>query len=482
MGSIRKAVLYSSVTRYSMRFMGLASAMIIARLLTPEEIGTFAIASAIVMVMSEFRLLGAGSYLVREQELTDEKIRSATGLTVLISWGLGVLIWVMAPWVAGFYELEPITVIFRILSVSFFVAPFISIPTAMLMRDFRFRELFVVKLYTTLANVLFTIGLILAGFSFYALAWGYILAVLVELAVLIYYRPAAMPWTPAFRRLGEIARFGIYTSLANFLRKGVVTAPDMIIGKLGTTAQVGLFSRGLGFIEFVSQTLLMGVKPVVLPYLSDVKRSGGDINGAYIRASIMLGGMLSPVLAVASVVSLPAIYLFFGHQWVEAAPFATLIAYWALFRTVHWFSSDLLMARGYEHVLVLKEGVVFAIHFALILGFYPYGLNAVAAGFAIAGFMDLIITTWVLWRYLELSPWGLALAWRSNLVMTGICGGAAWGIYNLVLAAGYSPVSGLLLVAAVMPVLWVALIAQLGHSLWPEVRRLVQALLKARAR
>jgi O-antigen/teichoic acid export membrane protein len=36
--------------------------MIIARLLTPEEIGTFAIASAIVMIMSEFRLLGAGAY------------------------------------------------------------------------------------------------------------------------------------------------------------------------------------------------------------------------------------------------------------------------------------------------------------------------------------------------------------------------------------------------------------------------------------
>src|SRR5690554_7299878 len=89
--SIRRAVLYSSVTRYSMRFMGLFSTMIIARLLTPEEIGTFAIASAIVMVMSEFRLLGAGAYLVREQELTEEKIRSATGLTVLISWGLGLL-------------------------------------------------------------------------------------------------------------------------------------------------------------------------------------------------------------------------------------------------------------------------------------------------------------------------------------------------------------------------------------------------------
>lgn len=478
MAGIRQAVLYSSVTRYSMRFMGLFSAMIIARLLTPEEIGTFAIASAIVMVMSEFRLLGAGAYLVREEELTDEKIRSATGLTVLISWGLGLLIWVMAPWVAGFYELEPITVIFRILSISFFAAPFISIPTALLTRSFQFRELFVVKLYTTLTQILLTIGLVLAGFSFYALAWGYTFSILVELAVLIYYRPGAMPWMPGFRGLGAIARFGIYTSLANFLRKGVVTAPDMIIGKVGTAAQVGLFSRGLGFIEFVSQTLLMGVKPVVLPYLSDVKRSGGDINDAYIRASIMLGGLLSPVLVVASVVSLPAIYLFFGQQWVEAAPYATLIAYWALFRTVHWFSSDLLMARGYEQVLVVKEGVVFLAHFGLILGLFPYGLKSVAAGFAAAGLVDLVITTWVLWKYLGMSPVSLFMAWRLNILLSAICGGAAWGIYTLTLSAGHSPVTALFLVAGALFVLWVALIAAFRHSLWPELRRVIDAVHK----
>ncbi len=75
MGSVRRAILFSSVTRYSTRFISLFSAVVIARLLTPEEIGTFAIASAVVMMMSEFRLLGAGAYLIRESELTEGKVR-----------------------------------------------------------------------------------------------------------------------------------------------------------------------------------------------------------------------------------------------------------------------------------------------------------------------------------------------------------------------------------------------------------------------
>ena len=379
---------------------------------------------------------------------------------------------------AGFYELEAIALIFRILSISFFLAPFISIPTSLLMREFRFRELFVVKIYATVVNISTTIGLILLGFSFYALAWGYTIGIVVELMLITFYRPKCMPWRPIFSGLGAIARFGVYNSLANFLRKGVVTAPDMIIGKVGSTAQVGLFSRGLGFIEFVSQTMLAGVSPVVLPYLSDVKRTGGDINRAYIQSGVLLGGLLWPVLAVASVVSLPAILLFFGHQWVASAPYATLIAYWAMLRAVHWFSSDLMIARGFEKLMVVKEGIVFTLHFVLILMLFPHGLQAVAAGFVLSGLADLLITTWALNRYLGLKPLAMLLAWRQNVLITILCGLLAYSCYSLALLNGQGPLIGLLLVALVMPGAWLAMIMMLKHPLKPEVERILRTVLR----
>ena len=456
MSQVRQAVFYSSVSRYGMRLFGLASTMIVARLLTPEEIGTFAIASAIVMVISEFRLLGAGNYLIREKELTKDKIRSATGLTIIISWGLGILIWVAAPWVAEFYGLVPITTIFRILAVSFFLAPLISIPTSLLMRDFRFRELFFVRMILTITNFVTTISLILLGFSFYSLAWGYTLAVIAEFIVIFALRPSGMPWVPSFRRIQPILKFGIYNSLGNVFNRGVVTAPDMIIGRMGTTAQVGMFSRGLGFIEFVSQTLLMGVKPVALPYLSDVQRSGGSSNDAYIRASTMLGAMVWPVLAVASVVSLPAILLFFGDQWDAAAPYATFLAYWAMFRTMHWSSSDLLNAKGKEKIMVIKEGMMFGLYFGGVVLAFPLGLLSVAATFAGLGLVDMLITTVFLARYVKLSPFDFLKAWGSNILLTLICWGAASVIYVMFSGEDGRAIFALIMVASILPFVWVA--------------------------
>ncbi len=449
--------------------VGLASTMIIARLLTPQEVGTFAIASAIVMIISEFRLLGAGMYLVREADLTEDKIRAATGLTILISWGMGLGIWLSAGFVADLYRLPPVETIFRILSVTFFLAPVISIPTALLTRDFRFRELFLIRISTSLSNLASTVFLIFQGYTYYALAWGYTFSVIVEFFIILKYRPRDLNWRPSFRNLGPVASFGIYNSLAGFFRRGMVTAPDMIIGKLGTTTQVGIFSRGLGFIEFMSQILLMGVKPVVLPFLSEVQRSGKDVNHAYIGASVLLGGLVWPILAVASVVTLPVIRLFFGDQWDAAAPYATLLAYWAMFRTVHWFSSDLLVARGRERLMVLKEGGMFCLYFAGIALAYPAGLIYVAGCFVVVGFIDFMVTTLLLTVYLQLNALAFMKAWLVNALITLLCWSAAWGIYNGVLMELHASIAAFLAVAALLPAVWLISIFLLKHPLCEEV-------------
>ncbi len=474
MSKVRRALLFSFLTRYGGMLIGLVSAMIIARLLTPDQIGTFAIASAIVMVISEFRLLGAGMYLVRESELTDEKIRAATGLTMLISWGMGIGIWFSAGPVADLYNLPPVATIFQILSVSFFLAPLISIPAALFTRDFRFRELFLIRIGTSLSSLVATLVLIHLGYTYYALAWGYTISVLVEFLIILVYRPKGICWRPAFRNLGPIASFGIYSSLAGFFRRGMVTAPDMIIGKMGTTAQVGLFSRGLGFIEFMSQILLMGVKPVVLPFLSDVQRSGRDVNQAYIGATVLLGGLVWPILAVASVVSLPVIRLFFGNQWDEAAPFATLLAYWAMFRTVHWFSSDLLVTRGKERLMVIKEGAMFALYCIGIAAAYPFGLIYVAGSFAVVGFIDFLTTTTLLALFLNLEVLAFFQAWITNAVITVLCWGASWLIYD----AGKQAFEGNLIafsgVAGLLPLIWLGCVFLLKHPLRHEVTHILR--------
>jgi len=471
--SVRRAIVMASLGRYSTRFMGLASTVIIARLLTPSEIGTYAIASAMVVLLGEFRLLGAGNYLIRERELNITTIRSALGLTILVSWGLGLLIIGASSYIASFYAIADLQWIFTILAFAFFLTPFLSIGVSLLSREMHFTSILWIQVISTAISIVVTLLLIFVfGLSYFSLAFGQLALTTSALAVMYYKRPALMVWRPGFTKLFQISAFGVQNSLANFLQKAPNTLPDMIIGKMGTTTQVGIFSRGFGFIDFVSQTLLMGIKPVALPYLSDVSRSGGDANQAYIKASVLLGGIIWPVLAVASVVSLPAIRLFFGAQWDESAPFATLLAYWTMLRAVHWLSSDFLLAQGKERILMIKEAILAVCYFISIVVAFPYGMRFVAMSFVVVGAIDLLLTSAFLSWILGLSMKKFSKSWLTTIFLTGISWISAYALYNwgdsMEIGAG-DTMGAFILVATLSPPIWLASVILLKHPLRSEI-------------
>lgn len=474
MPGIRGALLYSVTSKYSIRLLGLISTMVLARLLTPSEIGTFAIASSIVMLLTEFRMLGAGVYLIREKVLDDQKIRSAFGLTILISWGLGLVIAGSSPLLSEFYRMPEITVLFLVLSISFFLAPYISIPTSLLSRDLKYRQIMIIQMSAAIANFVSSVLLVVLGFSFYSLAWGRSIASAVQLSAVLYYRPRGIPWSPSFRNMKAVARVGIYSSTANILRKSQTTAPDLVIGKMGTTTQVGMFSRGMGFVDFLSQSIEMGISPVALPYLSSVRRQGGDVLKAYTKATLLIGSLTWPVLAVASLTSFPAIRLFFGDQWDAAAPIAAILAYWALLRSVHSMSPPLFIATGKETWLVIKEAITFTIFILGIILTFRYGLQAVAWSMVFSSAVNMTLTSWVLRYCIRLKILPFIGAMVPNIVLTVVCWLTTYVIGLFVDFDQADPIFSIAIVMLILPPVWLVTVMTLKHDIYRELKGLLK--------
>ncbi|AKO52760.1 polysaccharide biosynthesis protein [Marinobacter psychrophilus] len=474
MSKIRRAVVFSSMAQYGVRLVGLVTTMIVARLLTPDEVGTFAIASAIIMLLSEFKLLGAADYLIREPEITDLKIRRALGLTILISWGLGLLALALAMPTAAFYDIPQLAVIFAILSTGLFLAPFISIPMAVVARRFEFRVVLVADIVSSITSLATTVLLINLGFSYYSLAWGYCAKMATQLAVVCLIREFPKYWVPTFSGIAAIARFGIFASLSNLCSRAINIAPDLVIGKMGTTAQVGMFSRGLGFVEFLSGTLQVGVSPVVLPYLSEAKRSGENLSEAYTRATVLLGALVWPVLSVASVASLPVIRIFFGDQWDAAAPIASTLAIWLILRSTHNFANNLFIASGNESLMLIKEAILMGSVFGLVIFSFPMGLQAVAKSFIVLGIFEIILVSSLLTRAVHLKTGPFFLALLPNLMLSVICAASTVAISHFVSfndEQAWRPVG---VIALCLPIVWLVSLKVLRHPLYGEIRLLLK--------
>ncbi|EMP55579.1 polysaccharide biosynthesis protein [Marinobacter santoriniensis NKSG1] len=473
MSSVRKALLHSSISQYGARLISLATTMVVARLLTPDEIGIFAIASAIVMILNEFKLLGAADYLIRERELTEKKIRQALGLTILISWGLGCAIAISAKAVALFYGIQKVETLFYILSINFFLSPFISIPIALVNRRFDFKLVLFVNFVGALTSLAATVILIRLDYGSYALAWAVVLKTVAEFMVVCLAAGSERYWRPTLSGIKQIAIFGAYNSASNLLKRGVKILPDLIIGKMGTAAQVGLFSRGLGFVDFLAVTLFMGVSPVVLPYLSEVRRDQGDILAAYTRAVSMLTGMVWPVMMVASIASLPTIRIFFGPQWDAAAPVASFMGIWLILRTTHNLSNNLLVAIDRERLMMIKEGILLLVAFILIFQSFPYGLNAVAFSFIILGLIEIVLTSCLLKRAVGLRFGRFFIELIPSMIISVCCGVTTWVISLIVPFSTVEVWKPVGTIALVMPLIWIFSVFISKHPLRTELRSIL---------
>lgn len=395
MGNVRTALGYSVFSKWLSRGINMASIVLIARLLTPEELGLFSIASAITLIAAELKSFGVGGYLIREDKIDSEKVSNALGLSMLLSWGAG-LIMIASSWsVAAYYEMPNIALLVQLLSISFFLSPHIGIGKSLLNRYFMFKHKMVAELASQICQFATAIGFIYLGQSYFSLAYSNAIGFAIELLIIIIISPKLFTLKPAFNKMKGIAKFGVFVTGTSFIMSlnGNMTA--LIIGKKGTVGEVAYLSRASGFISFLAGTITSGIRPVVTPFLASKKRDGEKYAEAYFVAAGMMSCIVIPALAVSAIASLSIITLFFGDQWGPSAPLLSVMCVASAIHFLNTLAPSLLVTGGLEKAMFKLALVSLALNSALIYFLYPFGLIFVPVADIVTAVMRFFVLSYL---------------------------------------------------------------------------------------
>lgn len=469
----KKAILQSSLGAYLLKFIGLLSTVIIARLLTPEEIGLFAMAGAAVVIFNEIRAMGAGIYLIREERLTEQKIRTALGVTIIFSWLFFLALVVFAPYVAMFYGQEPVRWIIYIIAIAFIPAPFVVVAHSLLTRKMEFGILSRIRVITAILSLFMTIVMVSIGWSYYALAIAQPLSMALQLIFFkIEKKENVLYVRPSFWGGKKVISLGIFTTVSNLSYRYQFIITDVILGKLGTPTQVAIYSRGLGLIDFVQQTLLMGVRPVIMPYFSTKKKEEGLNLNPYYMSSMMICSIIWPSLLFLYMMAEPLVILMFGNQWLDSIPVARILVIWAFITTFHVFSAQLFLSRSLEKMLCAKDVTVFVIYLLLIYNFYAEDLTVVAKAFVLGGAVDFLLTTLLLKFKTQYKIYKSIMSMIPAVIISIV----TFGTLKILLMTGFFSIMELpnfvyLMVAGVLfSVIWVFVAGVIRHPLYFAIK------------
>lgn len=464
--NLKVALLFSAIGQYSTQILGFVSIMILARLLSPDEIGVYAVAGTASLIASELSSFGVVQYLIREKEINENKIRSVLGMAVMVSWGLGIMLIISAPYIAVFYEKPAIKTILWILSISFFLVPFFSVPIALWKRQMQFHQIALLGFTAQLVTTISAITLVLLDFSYYGLALGAIIGLFSRLLITIFLKPPGTVWIPKFTLARHLFQFGIFTSSTNVFARFSEGTPDLVIGKIGSMADVGYFSRGYGAVLFLNKILTSAVAPVILPHLAEVKRYGGSVAEAYLRSVKLLLAFTWPAFAVVGAASYPMIIGLFGDQWVSAVPVASILAVWIMFVSVHSFSPSAFIVSGGEKLMFLTGLVISISRLGLVVFTASQGLELVAWAMVVSGIIELCVNTLALKKSIGLKINEMVIALLPNLFIAIICWLTTKLIDRVIIFEETNPFQSIAIIAISVSIIWLLLLRVTKHEAW----------------
>lgn len=356
--NVRRALGLSLAERYIMVVIGLVSSMLIARLLTPEEIGIYSVSLAVIGIAHVLRDFGIGNYLIQVKDLTEKHISTAFGFTLVMGGALFVIVTLAAPYVGSFYNDERLVETMRLSALNFIVLPFCSISLSLLNRNMLFKRIVMVNLTATVFALLVTISLAYNGFGPNSMAIGSVAGNVVTGIGAWIARDDRKLLLPGFSEWRAILNFGGQSSVANIVTSIAVDINDLAIGKVLGFGPVAVLSRAQSLMNMFSSNVTAALRRVAYPAFSKAHREGESLESRYIASVTAVTVIAWPFYGFGGLYSLELIRLLFGPQWDEAAALMPFFCIAGLFAASSNLILTAIMAVG-RIDLVTKLELIF---------------------------------------------------------------------------------------------------------------------------
>jgi len=478
--SLRKSVYWSLAGNWASFVLSIASTVIVARLLTPTQMGVFTLSNAIMWM-----ILGAlGQGLSRYVFLGDVENRRKMGTVVVLSLLQGLLVslalLIAAPLI-GQAKAEPeLTTVILILAA---IPPFSVLEgvwRASLSLELRFGRLMGIAVGRAAVGSTVTISMAWAGFGPVSLAVGMLAASVYALVATCLAARKSFRFEPSLQHAREILRFLRDSSLIGGAYAINGKLPDLILGSHFPLSTLGHWGRAVNSVDMLRAQVIDPMGRVQTPAMAREYNAGRPMAGPIEKFNQIFAAVFWPLLALLAVLAKPAIGILLGPQWTLAAQIVPILCLYNLISLAAMGASETWMLTHQLHKNVRFEIVRGCILAACIFFGLRFGLLGVAKAMLIEAAFVCVWKFFVLVRIGGASLASLLKGTAQGLLLSAVAALPAFVVMSMSGWPAMLPIWQLAAIGITGALCWLATAFLLGHPLADEVssqfRRLVTQL------
>jgi PST family polysaccharide transporter len=445
-----KGVLWSSLSFAGSKGVTFLATMVLARLLAPQDFGLMALGLVAIGYLETFGSLGVGNFVIYKQGEEEKTANLAFTLGLTVNTLLAVGGFLLAPWIAAFFNQPALTDILRALSVTLLLMRLGSIHEARLKKSLRFRKTFYPELGKTVAKAATSIALAWLGFGVWSLVAGQIAGSIV-LSVIYWvvsgWRPRLVwDWAVSKGMLGYSSQI-ILVEIMGMLQNNI---DYLIIGKRLGSEPLGYYTMAFRIPELLIVNICVIVSNALFPAYSQLQTDREALKKGFLVTLQYVSLYTIPVGIGLSILSAAFIPLAFGSGWQPAVPLMQALAVYALFYSLSFNAGDVYKATGRPDILNKLSIFQLLLIIPLLLFASGYGILYVALAQVAASAVLMLVKLMVIKRLIGLRLEEVISALRpavlGGLLMLAVLvtltwllsGVSAWAqVFILPLAGGF---------------------------------------------
>ena len=372
----------------------LGSAIVLARLLSPEEFGLIAMVVSITDLARYLMELGLGIATVQREDISHEEVSSLFWINTAIGIVFTGIAAGLSPALAWFYGDSRLFDISIALSIIFLLRGLTVQHRSLLERQMRFGYLATINVGSNFLGICVAVLMALYGFGVWALVWRE----LVSAAATVAGAWLLCRWIPGLPRLSpgvrSSLRFGAELSGNSIIHYITTHLDRVLIGRFSGASALGLYGRAFQLVMTPVEQIRIAILDIGLSPLSALQSDPERYRRFYSRMLSIFSFLYMPFVTLIAIKSEDLIRLLLGEVWLSAAPLLRILSIAAFVQPVLGSCKVVMITCGLSGRYLhwgLMSGVGVIIAYAIGIS---WGATGVAYAYGIASYVSLILILW----------------------------------------------------------------------------------------
>lgn len=426
--SVFSATSWKIIEKFGSKGIQFVIQIILARILMPDDYGVVAILTVFISLSNVFIQNGFSTSLIQKKEATQDDFCTALFSSLGIAVLFYVILFVTAPFIESFYQMEDLAVYIRVQSLVLFAGSFNSVQYAYISRSLNFRVYTIATLIASSLSGVVGILFALNGFGVWALIFQQLTAnylAVVALYILVEWRVELLF---SIEKLKVLFGYGWKILVSSLINSLYASMYNLIIGKVYTQELLGLYSKGQQFPLLVTENLNETVQSVTLPILSQMQDDPVGMKDKMKRALMLNGFVVIPAMLGLSAISYEFIYVVLGEKWLAAVPYMILLSLVYSVYPIHTMNIQCMKALGRSDLFLKLEIIKKLLEIVMVIITVKSGLLAMIIGQIALSLISIPIN---IWPIRKLIGYGAAEQIK-DLLPTIIASAVMYGVIKLV--------------------------------------------------